>query len=61
MEGFEGLWFDCEAGDQGVTSAEQVILFSNIIYSLLTLQRVTADSTNHEWTSCLLSYEPREP
>lgn len=32
MEGFEGLWFDCETGDQGVTSVEQVkILRSNLI------------------------------
>ena len=41
MEGFEGLWFDCETGDQGVTSVEQVkILRSNLI--------VTSNTTVYE-------------
>lgn len=42
MEGFEGLWFDCETGDQGVTSVEQVkILRSNLIV-------VTSNTTVYE-------------
>ena len=31
MEGFEGLWFDCEIGDQGVTSVEQVKMLPPIL------------------------------
>jgi hypothetical protein len=42
MEGFEGLWFDCETGDQGVTSVEQVkILRCNLIV-------VTSSTTVYE-------------
>ena len=24
MDGFEGLWFECETGDEGITSTQQV-------------------------------------
>ena len=42
MEGFEGLWFDCETGDQGVTSVEQV----KMLHKKLTV--VTSNTSVHK-------------